>query len=108
MIAYQRSSTGRITKNVLPPHLSDDEKRKGRVSTEELTKILPEEITKTEQKLILVPCAHCMALLTIPAEEYHSCTHFTCQFCGKITNMPQILLGARWDWTFPDLPHLEN
>jgi len=73
-----------------------------------MAEILPEEITKTEQNQILVPCAHCMALLAIPVEEYHSCTHFPCQFCGKITNMSQILLGARWDWTFTDLQSLEN
>jgi hypothetical protein len=82
--------------------------RKGSEILEEMAEILPEELTETEQRLILVPCAHCMALLAIPAEEYHSCTHFTCQFCGKITNMPQILLGARWDWTFTDIPQLEN
>jgi len=51
-----------------------------------------------------------MAFIAVPEEEYYVCTHFACQFCGKITNISQVLLGVRWDWTLtaeqrPELPH---
>ncbi len=70
---------------------------------------LPEKNKMEERNIIIIPCAHCMALINVIEVEYHACTHFACSFCGKITNISQVLLGANWNWTLageynPDLP----
>ena len=73
-----------------------------------MVKIISGESLIEEGDINLVHCAHCMALIAIPGEEYRACTHFSCRFCGKITTITQIRLGARWNWTVADEQVLEN
>ncbi len=64
--------------------------------------ILAEEQISQDRDLIPIRCSNCMALINVPLEEFKSCTHFACRFCGKITSISQVLLGVRWDWTLED------
>lgn len=74
---------------------------------EDVIEILLEENMLQERVRIQIPCAYCMALISVPEEEYLACTHFSCRFCGKITNIIQVMLGTRWNWTFEDAQRLE-
>ncbi|MFQ5819535.1 MAG: hypothetical protein ACE5I5_06080 [Candidatus Heimdallarchaeota archaeon] len=69
--------------------------------------ILAEEKILPDKALISIQCSNCMAFIPISMEEFKSCTHFACRFCGKITSISQVLLGARWDWTLEDYQPLE-
>ncbi|MFQ6125534.1 MAG: hypothetical protein ACE5R6_13175 [Candidatus Heimdallarchaeota archaeon] len=64
-----------------------------------MIEILSEEKILQKRGLIPIRCSNCMALIGVTEEEFKTCTHFTCRFCGKITSITQVLLGARWDWT---------